>query len=88
MNKAADMDEPSQLGKLIADTYSLLTSVNQQGSWMCLYHQGGSQEVNREGGMKWSYEKPMLLILCHEIKGDIQKENLFCNSAKQQIKPF
>lgn len=55
--QAAYMDEPSQLGKLIADTYSLLTSVNQQGSWMWLYHHRGSREVNREGGMKWSYEK-------------------------------
>lgn len=32
MDRAAYVDEPSQLGKLIATSQSLLTSVNQQRS--------------------------------------------------------
>lgn len=58
---------------------------------MWLYHHRGSHELNREGSMKYSYEKQLkqlLLILCYVLKGDIQKDNLFRTSAKQQLKPL
>lgn len=66
-------------------------NISKSARVLTLYHHRGSWEVNREGGMKYFYEnqlKPMLLILCYEIKGDIQKENSFHNSAKQQLKPL